>query len=85
MIDKRNTLNEKNAQTQHERNTAADMDETRADGDHDDEGGNSEDDHGEYEDAAGSAGDGTASQTKRRQDLSFYLSDRTCRTGGSQT
>ena len=28
MIDKRNTLNEKNAQTQHERNTADDMDET---------------------------------------------------------
>ena len=44
VIDKRNTLNEKNAQTQHERNTAADMDEARADGDDDDEGGNSEDD-----------------------------------------
>ncbi len=52
-IDKRNTLNEKNTQTQHERNTATDMDESRADGDDDDEGGNSEDDHGEYEDAAG--------------------------------
>jgi hypothetical protein len=49
------------------------MEETRADGDDDDEGGNSEDDHGEYEDAAGSAGDGTASQTKRRQDYSFYF------------
>ena len=55
MIDKRNTLNEKNAQTQHERNTAADMDEARADGDDDDEGGNSEDDHGEYEDGTGSS------------------------------
>ena len=55
VIDKRNTLNEKNDQTQHERNTVADMDEARADGDDDDEGGNSEDDHGEYEDAAGSA------------------------------
>jgi hypothetical protein len=43
VIDKRNTLNEKNAQTQHERNTAADMDDARADGDDDDEGGNSED------------------------------------------
>ena len=41
VIDKRNTLNEKNAQTQHERNTAADMDEARADGDDDDKGGNS--------------------------------------------
>ncbi len=49
------------------------MDEARADGDHDDEGGNSEDDHGEYEDAAGSAGDGTDSQTKRRQARSFYF------------
>ena len=73
MIDKRNTLNEKNARTQHERNTAADMDEARTDGDDDDEGGNSEDDHGEYEDGAGSAGDGTASQTKRRQARSFYV------------
>ncbi len=42
MIDKRNTRNEKNAQTQRERDTTADMDETRADGDDDDEGGNSE-------------------------------------------
>ncbi len=49
VIDKRNTLNEKNAQTQHERNTAADMDEAWADGDDDDEGGNSEDDHGDYD------------------------------------
>ena len=39
VIDKRNTRNEKNAQTQRERNTAADMDEARADGDDDDEGG----------------------------------------------
>ena len=38
MIDKKNTRNEKNAQTQRDRNTAADMDETRADGDDDDEG-----------------------------------------------
>ena len=29
MIDKRNTRNEKNAQTQRERDTAADMDEAR--------------------------------------------------------
>ena len=71
VIDKRNTLNEKNAQTQHDRNTVVDMDEVRTDGDDDDEGGNSEDDHGEYEDGAGSAGDGTASQTKRRQARSF--------------
>ena len=74
MIDKRNTRNEKNTQTQRERNTAADMDETRTDGDDDDEGGNSEDEHGEYEDGAGSAGDGTASQSKRRQARSFYFS-----------
>ncbi len=47
MIDKRNTLNEQNGRTPHERNTASDMDETRTDGDDDDEGGNSEDDHGE--------------------------------------
>jgi hypothetical protein len=39
VIDKRNTRNEKNAQTQRERDTASDMDETRADGDDDDEGG----------------------------------------------
>jgi hypothetical protein len=45
VIDKRNTRNEKNAQTQRERNTAADMDEARADGDDDDEVGYSEDDH----------------------------------------
>ena len=37
VIDKRNTRNEKNAQTQHERNTTADMDEARTDGDDDDE------------------------------------------------
>ncbi len=41
MIDQRNTRNEKNTQTQRERDTAADMDEARADGDDDDEGGNS--------------------------------------------
>ena len=39
VIDKRNTRNEKNAQTQRDRNTATDMDETRADGDDDDEAG----------------------------------------------
>ena len=53
VIDKRNTGNEKNAQTQRERNTVADMDETRADGDDDDEGGNSEDEDGEYEHGSG--------------------------------
>ncbi len=73
MIDKRNTRNGKNTQTQHERNTTDDMDETRTDGDDDDEGGNSEDANGEYVDGAGSAGDGTASQSKRRQDHSFYF------------
>jgi hypothetical protein len=73
VIDKRNTRNEKNAQTQRERNTTTDMDETRADGDDDDEGGNSEDEHGEYEDGTGSAGDGTDSQSKRRQTHSFTL------------
>ena len=77
VIDKRNTLNEKNAQ-QHERNTAADMDEARADGDDDDEGGNSEDDHGEYEDGSGSTGDGTTcrtggSQTRTRTGKVFFL------------
>jgi hypothetical protein len=36
VIDKRNTRNEKNAQTQRDRNTATDMDEVRADGDDDD-------------------------------------------------
>ena len=61
VIDKRNTRNEKNAQTQRERDTTADMDEARADGDDDDEGGNSEDEHGEYEDGAGNTGDGTVS------------------------
>ena len=73
VIDKRNTRNEKNTQTQRERDTAADMDEARADGDDDDEGGNSEDDHGEYEDGTGSAGDGTVSPSKRRQAHSFYF------------
>jgi hypothetical protein len=56
-----------------ERNTAADMDETRTDGDDDDEGGNFEDEHGEYEDGAGGAGDGTASHSNRRQAHSFYF------------
>ena len=73
VIDKRNTRNEENAQTQRERDTDADMEEARADGDDDDEGGNPEDYHGEYEDGAGSAGDGTVSQTKRRQTHSFYF------------
>ncbi len=73
MIDKRKTRNEKNAQTQRDRNTAADMDETRADGDDDDEAGYSEDDHGEDEDGAGRTGDGTASHSKRRQAHSFYF------------
>ena len=50
VIDKRNTRHEKNAQTQHDRNTVADMDEVRADGDDDDETDYSEDDHGEDED-----------------------------------
>ena len=35
VIDKRNTRNEKNTQTQRDRNTTADMDETRTDGDDD--------------------------------------------------
>ena len=61
VIDKRNTRNEKNAQTQRERDTAADMDEARADGDDDDEVGSSEDDHGEDEDGSVTGGDGTVS------------------------
>jgi hypothetical protein len=73
VIDKRNTRNEKNAQTQRERDTAADMDEARADGDDDDEGGNSEDEDGEYEDGVGSVGDRTSSHSKRRQARSFYF------------
>ncbi len=73
VIDNRNTRNEKNAQTQRERDTDADMDEARTDGDDDDEGGNSEDEDGEYEDGAGSAGDRTASHSKRRQARSFYF------------
>ncbi len=73
MIDKRNTRNEKNAQTQRERNTVPDMDEARADGDDDDEVGYSEDDYGEDEDGSGSGGDGTTSHSKRRQDHSFYF------------
>jgi hypothetical protein len=66
VIDKRNTRNEKNAQTQRDRNTTADRDETRADGDDDDETGYSEDDHEENE-------DGAASHSKRRQADSFYF------------
>ena len=73
MIDKRNTRNEKNAQTQCDRNTVADMDEVRADGDDDDESGYSEDDHGEDEDGTGSRGDGTVSHSKRGQVHSFYF------------
>jgi hypothetical protein len=73
VIDKRNTRNEKNAQTQRERDTAADMDEARADGDDDDKGGNSEDEDGEYEDGTGSVGDRTVSHSKRRQAHSFYF------------
>ena len=73
MIDKRNTLNEKNTQTQRDRNTVADMDEVRADGDDDDEEGYSESDHGEDEDESGSRGDGTVSHSKRRQPRSFYF------------
>jgi hypothetical protein len=53
-------------QTQRDRNTAADMDETRADGDDDDEAGYSEDDHAEDE-------NGAASHSKRRQARSFYF------------
>jgi hypothetical protein len=66
VIDKRNTRHEKNAQTQRDRNTATDMDETRSDGDDDNEAGYSEDDHLEDE-------DGTASHSKRRQARSFNL------------
>ena len=73
MIDKRNTRNEKNVQTEHERDTTADMDEARSDGDDDDEGGNSEDEDGEYEDGTGSTGDRTVSHFKRRQARSFYF------------
>ena len=35
VIEKRNTRNEKNTKTQHDRNTTSDMDETRTDGDED--------------------------------------------------
>jgi hypothetical protein len=73
VIDKRNTRHEKNAQTQRDRNTTADMDEARGDGDDDDEGGNFEDEYGEYEDGSGSADDGTVSHSKRRQARSFYF------------
>ena len=89
VIDKRNTRNEKNTQTQHEKNTDADMDidETRADGDDDDEGGNSEDEHGEYEDGSGSAGFlcFLCHQPMNPSKPHTSVSDRTCRTGGSQT
>ena len=73
VIDKRNTRNDKNTQTQRGRNTVPDMDETRADGDDDDETGYSEDDHGEDEDGAGIGGDGSVSHSKRRQGHSFYF------------
>ena len=73
VIDKRNTRNEKNVQTQRVRNTTTDMDEVRTDGDDDDETGYSEDDHGEDEDGAGSGGDGSVSHSKRRQAHSFYF------------
>jgi hypothetical protein len=66
VIDKRNTHQEKNAQTQRDRNTTADMDEDREDGDDDDETGYSEDDNAEDE-------DGAASHSKRRQARSFYF------------
>ena len=75
VIDKRNSRNEKNTQTQRDRNTVADMDEVRSDsdGDDDDEAGYSENDHGENEDGSGSGGDGAASHSKRRQGHSFYF------------
>ena len=66
MIDKRKTRNEKNAQTQRDRNMTDDMDEVRADRDDDDESGYSEDDHAEDE-------DGVVSYSKRRQAHSFYF------------
>jgi hypothetical protein len=66
VIDKGNTRNEKNTQTQRDRSTTTDMDEVRADGDDDDEAGYSEDDHWEDEDWA-------ASHSKRRQAHSFNL------------
>ena len=66
MIDKRNTRNDKNTQTQRDRNTYTDMDETRTYGDVDDEVSYSEDDHGEDE-------DGAVSHSKRRQARSFYF------------
>jgi hypothetical protein len=71
VIDKRNTRNEKNTQTQRDRNTAPD--EVRIDGDDDDETGYSEDDHGDHEDGTGTGGDGSVSHSKRRQDHSFYF------------
>jgi hypothetical protein len=66
VIDKRNTRNEKNAQTQRHRNTVTDMDEVRADGDDDDEAGYSEDDYGEDE-------NGAVSHSKRIQARSLNL------------
>jgi hypothetical protein len=75
VIDKRNTRNEKNAQTQRERDTAADMDEARLMETTTMRGVilRSQDEDGEYEDGAGSAGDRTVSHSKRRQDRSFYF------------
>jgi hypothetical protein len=66
VIDKRNTHNEKNTQTQRDRNTTDDMDKVREDGNDDDETGYSEDDHAEDE-------DGVVSYSKRRQAHSFYF------------
>ena len=69
VIDKRNTRNEKNVQTQRERDTAADMDEARLMETTTMRGVilRSQDEDGEYEDGAGSAGDRTASHSKRSQ------------------
>ena len=53
VIDERNTRNEKNAKTQRDKNTTADMDEARIEGDDNDEGGNPEDKDGECEDGSG--------------------------------
>jgi hypothetical protein len=83
VIDKRNTHNEKNTQTQGVRNTATDMEESRADGDDDDESRYSENDHWEDE-------DGASSHSKRRQAHSFNLTTGTVKRmeskeGGSLT
>jgi hypothetical protein len=62
VIDKRNTHHEKNAQTQRDRNTVIDIDESRADGDDDDVVGYSEDEHLEDEDGTASLQTETGSQ-----------------------